>query len=91
MTEELPTTIPAVLDRARARFGDREALVDGDLRWTFAELADQVDRASRAMIASGVAAGDRLSIWAPNVAEWAVAELALHRVGAVLVPLSTRL
>ena len=87
----MPGTIPAVLDRAAERFGAVEAVVDGDERWTFAELAERVDVAARAFVASGVEAGDRLSIWAPNIAEWVVAEQALHRVGAVLVPLPTRL
>ena len=40
---ELPLTIPAVVRRAAERFGDIEGLVDGDVRLTFAELADDVD------------------------------------------------
>jgi acyl-CoA synthetase (AMP-forming)/AMP-acid ligase II len=91
MSTELPATIPDVVARAADRFGDVEAMVDGDERWTFSELADRVRVAARAFVASGVEAGDRLSIWAPNIAEWVVAELGLHTVGAVLVPLSTRL
>jgi acyl-CoA synthetase (AMP-forming)/AMP-acid ligase II len=87
----MPSTIPEALSRAVNRFGSVEALVDGDIRWTFADLAAEVEVAGRAFIASGVEPGDRLSIWAPNIAEWVVAELALHSVGAVLVPLSTRL
>ena len=91
MSDEMPATIPDVVTRAAERFAMVEALVDGDERWTFAELAERVDEAARAFVASGVEAGDRISIWAPNIAEWVVAELALHTVGAVLVPLSTRL
>jgi acyl-CoA synthetase (AMP-forming)/AMP-acid ligase II len=91
MTDPSPATIPAAVARAAERFGSVEAMVDGEERWTFAELADRVDQAARALVASGVEPGDRLSIWAPNIAEWAVAELGLHAVGAVLVPLSTRL
>jgi acyl-CoA synthetase (AMP-forming)/AMP-acid ligase II len=91
MTDELPATIPDVIDRAAERFGAVEAMVDGDERWTFSELATRVQEAARAFVAIGVEPGDRLSIWAPNIAEWVVAELGLHTVGAVLVPLSTRL
>ena len=36
----MPTTIPAALLHAAGRFGDREALIDGGARWTFADLAD---------------------------------------------------
>jgi acyl-CoA synthetase (AMP-forming)/AMP-acid ligase II len=91
MSDDIPSTIPEALGRAVDRFGPVEALVDGETRWTYAELAAEVEVASRAFIASGVEPGERLSIWAPNIAEWVVAELALHSVGAVLVPLSTRL
>jgi acyl-CoA synthetase (AMP-forming)/AMP-acid ligase II len=89
-SDTLPATVPAVLERAARRFGDREALVDGDLRLTFAQLADAVDEASRAIIASGVQPGDRVAIWAPNMAEWAIAALGVHRSGAAVVPLNTR-
>ena len=84
------STIPDLVDDAALRFGDREAIVDGDLRWTFAEYRDQIHAASRALMARGIEAGDRVAVWAPNVAEWAVAALGAHCVGAVLVPINTR-
>jgi acyl-CoA synthetase (AMP-forming)/AMP-acid ligase II len=88
--DDLPPTIPRALAHAAERFGAREALVDGDLRCTFAQLAAAVDEASRALLATGVEPGERVAIWAPNMAEWAIAALAIHRAGAVLVPLNTR-
>jgi acyl-CoA synthetase (AMP-forming)/AMP-acid ligase II len=90
VTEELPPTIGDVVRRAADRYGDGEALVDGDVRLSFAELAAEVDRAARAFVASGIEPGDRVAIWAPNCHEWAIAELGLHTSGAVLVPLNTR-
>ncbi len=89
-SEELPQTIPGVLARAADRFGDREALVDERARLTYSELAGAAARAARALIASGIEAGDRVSIWAPNTTEWAIAALGIHSAGAVLVPLNTR-
>ena len=62
----LPTTIPAALVHAAGRFGDREALIDGDSRWTFADLADAVVDSAGALIAAGVERGDRVAVWAPN-------------------------
>ena len=88
--EDLPATIPAALERAVSRFGDREALVDGDARLTWAGLAERVDEAARALISSGIAAGDRVAIWSPNLGEWVVAALAIHRVGAAVATLNTR-
>ena len=90
MSQELPRTIGAVVTRAAERFGDAEAFVDGDVTLSFVELAAEVQRVARAFIASGVAPGDRVAIWGPNCVEWAIAELGLHTVGAVLVPLNTR-
>lgn len=83
-------TIPELVDDAAARFGDAEALVEGDISWSFTDFRDQVHRSARAMMASGVDAGDRVAIWAPNIWEWAVAALGLHAAGGVLVPINTR-
>jgi acyl-CoA synthetase (AMP-forming)/AMP-acid ligase II len=83
-------TIPALVARAAAEFGDREALVDGESRWTFAELADEVYRCAGAMIAAGVSPGDRVALWAPNGHRFVVASLGAVTAGAVLVPVNTR-
>jgi acyl-CoA synthetase (AMP-forming)/AMP-acid ligase II len=83
-------TIPAVVDAARDHFGDAEALVDGDVRLSFAELSQHTEEAARAYTAGGVAPGDRIAIWAPNVWEWVVAALGAYRAGATVVTLNTR-
>ena len=84
------TTIPALVDDAAERFGDIEAMVDGDIRWTFPELRDEVRTAARALMASGVEKGDRVALWAPNICEWAVAALGAMIAGGVVVPINTR-
>ncbi|HEX4125954.1 MAG TPA: FadD3 family acyl-CoA ligase [Acidimicrobiales bacterium] len=83
-------TVPRLVDDAALRHGGSEALVDGALRLTYAQLAEEVDRYARGFVAAGVGAGDRAAMWAPNCAEWMVAALGLLRAGAVLVPLNTR-
>jgi acyl-CoA synthetase (AMP-forming)/AMP-acid ligase II len=83
-------TIPELIDDAAARFGDLEALVDGDVRLTFTELDARLDESARAHMAWGMGAGDRFAVWAPNMWEWPVAALGGHRAGAVLVPINTR-
>src|SRR5271166_2061930 len=57
---------------------------------TYAQLAAEVSRFTRALMASGVSPGDRVAIWAPNCAEWVVAALGSLGAGAVLVTLNTR-
>jgi acyl-CoA synthetase (AMP-forming)/AMP-acid ligase II len=72
------------------RFGDREAIVDGELRLSFAEMVSRVRRASGAFAEAGVSAGDRVAVWAPNSAEWIIAAFGLLTAGATLVPVNTR-
>jgi len=83
-------TIPALVDRAAETFGDREALVDGDVSLTFTEYRDQIRMAARAFMAHGVEPGDTVAVWAPNIWEWPIAALGAHLAGAVLVPINTR-
>jgi HIP---CoA ligase len=90
MAAPLASTVPELLAKAEAEFGDTEALVDGDLRWTFRRLAAEVRRCAAAMIAGGVAPGDRVAVWAGNGHRFVVAALGAVSAGAVLVPVSTR-
>jgi len=83
-------TVPNLVEDAAQRHGAIEALVDGALRLTYAELAPEVDRYARGLVAAGVGAGERVAVWAPNCAEWMLAALGALRAGAVLVPLNTR-
>ena len=83
-------TVPRLVDDAALRHGSTEALVDGALRLTYAQLAEEVDRYARGFLAAGLGAGDRVAVWAPNCAEWMLAALGLLRAGGVLVPLNTR-
>jgi HIP---CoA ligase len=83
-------TIPRLVRWAVERFPESEAVVDGDLRLTYAELGARVERAARGFVAAGVEPGDRVALWAPNGPAWVEAVLGLESVGAVLVPLSTR-
>jgi fatty-acyl-CoA synthase len=70
----LHETISANLDATAARFPEHEALVDcaTGKRWTYAAFAADVDTLARGFAGSGVVKGDRVGIWAPNGAEWAV-------------------
>ena len=72
------------------RFGDAEAVVDGQLRLSFTELTDRIRRAAGAFAAAGIEKGDRVAIWAPNSAEWIIAAFGLLTAGGVLVPVNTR-
>ena len=71
---------------------DRLALIgeeeDGTVRrWTFAEVADEVDRWAAALRHRGIQPGDRVGCLMPMVAEVAIAMLATMKVGAVFIPI----
>jgi acyl-CoA synthetase (AMP-forming)/AMP-acid ligase II len=83
-------TIPRMVLGAADRFGDAEAVVDGPLRLTFAELADRVRVAAGAFASAGIDSGDRAAIWAPNSAEWIIAAFGLLTAGGKLVTVNTR-
>ncbi|MEO2089580.1 MAG: AMP-binding protein, partial [Gemmataceae bacterium] len=86
-TPLLGETIGENLRRTAARVPYAEALVvrHQGFRATYHELWELTGRAARGLLARGVAAGDRVGIWAPNRAEWVVAQFATARIGAILV------
>ncbi len=87
----LGDTIGGNFDATVRAFGDREALVDRSpgngsaRRWTYAELAADVDALALGLLEMGIATGDRVGIWAPNCAEWTLTQYATAKIGAILV------
>ena len=71
-TALLGDTIGGNFDATVRAFGGREALVDRATgrRWTYAELAADVDALALRLLVRGIGKGDRVGIWAPNCAEW---------------------
>src|SRR5690349_12078367 len=83
-------TIPELIDDSCERYAELEALVDGDVRLTYAQLGERLNQAARAHIASGLDKGDRFCVWAPNIWEFPIVALGGHKVGALPVPINTR-
>ncbi len=83
----LGETIGANLRRVAAAFPDAEVLVDVPTgrRWTYAAFDAETDTLARGLIAAGLAAGDRVGIWAPNCAEWVLVQYATAKAGIILV------
>jgi fatty-acyl-CoA synthase len=85
--ELVPETIGACLARTVAENPDAEALISRHqgLRLTYRDLAREVHRIAKALIGLGIEKGDRVGIWAPNVAEYAFVQFGCARAGAILV------
>lgn len=80
-------TLGQNFDQACQRFGSELALVarHQNIRYTYAELKDQVDRVACSLIRLGFAPGDRLALWATNCAEWTIIQYATAKAGIILV------
>ena len=87
----MPTsrTVPDLLDEQAARFGEREALVGGNARYSYAQLRDEVRAFAKGLHALGVRKGDHVAILMGNRPEWIVADLAVCALGAVMVAVNT--
>lgn len=77
--------------RARRLYADREAVVDGDRRFTYREFFERCDRWSSALQKLGVKPGDRVATIAPNMHAHLEAFYAVPQIGAVIVPINFRL
>jgi acyl-CoA synthetase (AMP-forming)/AMP-acid ligase II len=77
--------------RARKLYGEREGVIDGDLRMTYEQFFSRCDRWSAALQGMGVKKGDRVAYIAPNTHEQLESFYAVPQIGAVLVPINYRL
>jgi fatty-acyl-CoA synthase len=88
---ETPLTPLDFARRARKLYGDREAVVDGVLRLTYAQFFDRCDRWSSSLQRLGVGQTDRVAYIAPNTHAQLESFYSVPQIGAVLVPINYRL
>jgi fatty-acyl-CoA synthase len=83
----LGETIARNLERTIERVPDAEALVSvhQGVRYTYAQFGEAVDALAGGMLAAGLERGDRVGVWAPNRAEWALVQYATAKLGVILV------
>jgi fatty-acyl-CoA synthase len=73
---------------AASRGPHKLAMLDGDVRLTFAEFDDYVERLAQALLANGFGKGDRIALLSHNCWQYAVLAFATARAGVVLVPIN---
>src|SRR6202011_2203315 len=88
---EVPLSPLEFARRTRALYPEREAVVDGPVRLTYAQFFDRCDRWSSALQQLGVAPGDRVAYIAPNTHAQLESFYAVPQVGATVVPINYRL
>ena len=86
-TQIIYRTIGEYMDDIVAKYPDNEALVvrHQNIRWTYSQFREEVDRLATGLLALGIEPGDRVGIWGPNSYEWATVQFATARVGAIMV------
>lgn len=93
--ELISLTIGELFDRQCAALPDKEALVYNypeiglELRLTYRQFRDEVNRLAKGLLALGINKGEHVAVWATNVPEWIFLEIALSKIGAVLVTVNT--
>jgi acyl-CoA synthetase (AMP-forming)/AMP-acid ligase II len=90
MTES-PSTIDQLVRRRAAQYPAKPVVIDPVNRITFAELDEHSHAMAAAFLEAGVTKGTRVGLIMPNGTDWVRTAIALTRIGAVLVPLSTLL
>ncbi len=88
---ETPLTPLEFARRARKLHGQREAVIDGKLRFTYAQFGERCDQWSMALAKLGVGKGDRVATIAPNTHQHLEQFYAIPQLGAVIVPINYRL
>ena len=88
---EVPLLVNDFLRRAAKLYPGQEAVVDGDLRLTYAQFNDRVQQLANALTALGVAKGDRVAILSPNSHQFLEVLYATAAIGAGVVPINYRL
>ncbi len=83
-------TLGSLADTMAERFGEREALVFNEERYTFGEVLERINEVARGLIQLGIEPGDHVALWMVNRPEWIFAMYALAKIGAVQIPVNTR-
>ena len=83
-------TLGLLPETAARRWGTREALYFKGRRWSFAELAADIDRVGKGLMRLGIEPGEHVALWMVNRPEFIEAAFAVIRIGAALVPVNTR-
>jgi acyl-CoA synthetase (AMP-forming)/AMP-acid ligase II len=82
-------TMPALLERSVREFGQDTYLVTPTDRLTYAEAEQRSARVARWLLHQGVGKGTRVGLFFANGVDWVIWWLAVSRIGALAVPLST--
>ena len=85
------STIPALIKLQADNLSSKAALISDHETLSFTDLDKLSTNIATHLIHIGFLPGDRAAVWAPNMNEWVLAAIAIHKAGGVLVPINTRM
>ncbi len=83
--------VSELLARNARKQPDQAALIGENKRLSYFELDQLVNRMAHSLVRSGISAGDKVVLFLPNSAEWVISYFAVQRLGAIIVPINTKL
>jgi len=72
-------------------YPERSAILHGDLRYSYRQWGERIWRLAHALRGAGIGPGDHVAVLSPNTHQGLLSYSAVPWIGAVLVPLNTRL
>jgi fatty-acyl-CoA synthase len=86
--DSIRKTIGQVVNETASSYPDNAALVhpNSGKRYKYRRFLSEINRVARGLIRLGIKSGDRVSLWAPNIPEWIISQIALAKIGAIMVP-----
>ena len=89
--ELIENTLGELLEKWAEETPDHEFMVypDRNLRFTYSQFNDRVDKMAKGLISIGVKQNDKVGVWATNVPDWSTFMFATAKIGAVMVTVNT--
>src|SRR5215470_16656478 len=93
----LDVTIGDLLDRRADELPTKEAIVYScypefggalDIRWTYQDYRERANAVAKGLLALGLNQGDHIAVWAANLPEWPLLQMAAAKAGLVLVTIN---
>jgi len=91
MDLQLRDSVARQLEYMAGKFPDHVAysFPDERVKFTFRQTENEVNRAAKALLASGMKKGDHIAVWSTNCAHWIIVLLAAAKIGAPFVPINS--
>jgi len=85
------TNLAALLDQTTAKYPEREAIVFGDTRLSYAQLAGASNQVANLLVSRGIQPGDKVALSCPNLPYFTIIYYGILKAGATVVPLNVLL